>query len=439
MGSVRAAIAAVQGRGDSATTVPKEYRIVLPPLPTGEAMKRAVILHCDIAGRPYRIEDFRKPLKDVGVIREVAGIGAYQMSHVWLLDMRSDEAKKKLLDAGQLLVKEKTCFVVDPTRQEVRARKPGEPSGSQALRNQPEAALDEPMDESGPKSKDDRPFSSSESLPSTSCGVTLDRLPHQLRLGSGTVLVVVPGRAPICLRCRTKGHIRRDCHVPRCAECRAYGHVQADCTRSYAGAVGLGTDGDQNELLMDEDEAERAAAPDVTQPEPAAETSGGKPEEGTSTPNTGTRQPASPETIPKDVDAAGEGASAHGDNSSSSGMEVEEATSKRRYPTRRPDRPAESSPTSPRMRTANLDGNHVGRPVNFRRDLSTPAAQVRRGLGRSVERVLPEIYERKMTNSSQICERNMRAPNGALLERSRSASGIHHKSARKAVESQRFF
>ncbi|KAG0411519.1 hypothetical protein HPB47_011347 [Ixodes persulcatus] len=47
-------------------------------------------------------------------------------------------------------------------------------------------------------------------------------------------------------------------------------------------------------------------------------------------------------------------------------------------------------------------------------------------LWRSVERALPEIYERKMTSSSQICERNMRAPNGALLERSRSASGIHH-------------
>lgn len=59
-----------------------------------------------------------------------------------------------------------------PSRPSEGARKPGEPSGSQALRGQPEAALDEPMDESGPKSKDDRPFSSSESLPSTSCGNT---------------------------------------------------------------------------------------------------------------------------------------------------------------------------------------------------------------------------------------------------------------------------
>lgn len=78
-------------------------------------------------------------------------------------------------------------------------------------------------------------------------GVTLDRIPRQLRLGGGTVLVVVPGRPPICLRCRTTGHIRKDCRVPRCSECRAFGHEQADCTRSYARAVERGTDGgDQN-------------------------------------------------------------------------------------------------------------------------------------------------------------------------------------------------
>ncbi|KAM7284960.1 uncharacterized protein ISCGN_031958 [Ixodes scapularis] len=333
MGSVRAAIAAVPGRGDSATTAPKEYRIVLPPLPTGEAMKRAVILHCDIAGRPYRIEDSRKPLKDVGVIREVAGIGAYQMSHVWLLDMRSDEAKNTLLDAGQLLVKEKTCLVVDPTRQEVRLKLHWV---AYDVSNDTIRRVFGEYGEIKEVAREKWRVPDFEGVESTTRlvrlvlreGVTLDRLLHQLRLGSGTVLVVVPGRAPICLRCRTKGHI--GCHVPRCAECRAYGHVQADCTRSYAGAVGRGMDGDQNELLMDEDEAERAAAPDVTQPEPAAETTGGKPEEGTSTPDTGTQQPTSPETVAKGMNAAGEGASAHGDNSSSSGMEVEEATSKRR-------------------------------------------------------------------------------------------------------------
>ncbi|KAH8010133.1 hypothetical protein HPB51_025257 [Rhipicephalus microplus] len=47
-----------------------------------------------------------------------------------------------------------------------------------------------------------------------------------MRLGSGTALVVVPGKAPLCLRCRNTGHIRRYCRVPRCAGCRAFGHEQ---------------------------------------------------------------------------------------------------------------------------------------------------------------------------------------------------------------------
>ncbi|KAH8029546.1 hypothetical protein HPB51_001271 [Rhipicephalus microplus] len=81
-----------------------------------------------------------------------------------------------------------------------------------------------------------------------------------MRLGSGMALVVVPGRAPLCLRCRNTGHIRRDCRVPRCTGCRAFGHEQADCTRSYASAASRATNADHSELLMDEEEAERAAA-----------------------------------------------------------------------------------------------------------------------------------------------------------------------------------
>ncbi|KAG0435983.1 hypothetical protein HPB47_018209 [Ixodes persulcatus] len=53
-----------------------------------------------------------------------------------------------------------------------REPRPGASNNKQALRGRPEAAPDEPMDESGPKSKVDRPYSSSESLPSTSCGNT---------------------------------------------------------------------------------------------------------------------------------------------------------------------------------------------------------------------------------------------------------------------------
>ncbi|KAH7973588.1 hypothetical protein HPB49_002817 [Dermacentor silvarum] len=72
---------------------------------------------------------------------------------------------------------------------------------------------------------------------------------------------MAPGRAPFWLRCKHTGHIRRDCRIPKCAECHAFGHGQEACTRSYAKAVGRSTVVDQSELVVDEEEAEQAAAP----------------------------------------------------------------------------------------------------------------------------------------------------------------------------------
>ncbi|KAM7301441.1 hypothetical protein ISCGN_016960 [Ixodes scapularis] len=94
----------------------------LPTSPTGEAAKLSVVLHADLEGRPYRLEDFRDPLKQVGVLPDVAGLGAYQMSHVWLLKLGTPEAKAKLLQAGSLQVKRKACLPVDPKRSELRVK-----------------------------------------------------------------------------------------------------------------------------------------------------------------------------------------------------------------------------------------------------------------------------------------------------------------------------
>ncbi|XP_049272500.1 uncharacterized protein LOC125758859 [Rhipicephalus sanguineus] len=268
-GSSRAVKAVDAGRGFSCTSLPKDYRVILPPLPSGEGLRRTLVLHCDIAGRPYGINDFRKPLKELGTIQQVSGIGAYQMSHVWLLNVKTDEAKKTLLNAGILSVKDRPCLVVDPERQEVRLKlhwvafDVNAETVRRAFREYgevKEVISDKWRDEDF------------EGVESTTRfvrlllkeGVTTDRIPHQMRLGSGTALVVVPGRAPLCLRCRNTGHIRRDCRVPRCAGCRAFGHEQIDCTRSYASAASRGTNADQSELLMDEEEAEKAAASEET-------------------------------------------------------------------------------------------------------------------------------------------------------------------------------
>ncbi|KAH8027378.1 hypothetical protein HPB51_004936 [Rhipicephalus microplus] len=119
--SSRAVTAADAGRGIASPLVPKEYRINLPSLPSGEAMRRAVALHCDVSDRPYLIDDFRKPLEDLGVIQQVSGIGAYHMSQVWLLNM-TEQAKKALRDAGVLKVKDRVCLVMDPTRQDIKMK-----------------------------------------------------------------------------------------------------------------------------------------------------------------------------------------------------------------------------------------------------------------------------------------------------------------------------
>ncbi|KAH7981646.1 hypothetical protein HPB52_000421 [Rhipicephalus sanguineus] len=151
---------------------------------------------------PYGINDFRKPLKDLGIIQQVSGIGAYQMSHVWFLNMKTDEAKNTLLDAGLLAVKDRPCLVVDPVRQEVRLKLHWVAFDVNA------EAIRRALREYGEVREDisdkwrDEDF---EGVESTTRfvrrllreGVTTDRIPNQMRLGSGTALVVVPGRPPL--------------------------------------------------------------------------------------------------------------------------------------------------------------------------------------------------------------------------------------------------
>ncbi|KAH8021762.1 hypothetical protein HPB51_016826 [Rhipicephalus microplus] len=91
-------------------------------------------------------------------------------------------------------------------------------------------------------------------------GVVLEDLPHLFKFGGGTVLLVAPGRALLCLRCHMQGHIRRDCQTPRCGVCRAFGHESQDCAKSYARVMKttLPTD-DAQDNLMDAEEAEKLA------------------------------------------------------------------------------------------------------------------------------------------------------------------------------------
>ncbi|KAG0437480.1 hypothetical protein HPB47_017427 [Ixodes persulcatus] len=92
-------------------------------------------------------------------------------------------------------------------------------------------------------------------------GVTIDSLPHQLKVCGGNVLVVAPGRAPLVLTVKKKktGLIRKDCRTPRCQQCRRFGHVTEDCVRTYAAVTDVTIRDEPHDFEMDENEAEATA------------------------------------------------------------------------------------------------------------------------------------------------------------------------------------
>ncbi|KAG0410215.1 hypothetical protein HPB47_012657 [Ixodes persulcatus] len=103
-------------------------------------------------------------------------------------------------------------------------------------------------------------------------GVTIDSLPHQIKVCGGGVLVVVPGREPLCSRCKSRGHIRKDCRAPWCQQCRRVGHGPEDCVRTYATVTGDRSTDDVQDLEMDEEEAEDTARSKSQRPPPSPPT-----------------------------------------------------------------------------------------------------------------------------------------------------------------------
>ncbi|KAG0433608.1 hypothetical protein HPB47_019791 [Ixodes persulcatus] len=111
-----------------------------------------------------------------------------------------------------------------------------------------------------------------------SAKINKDDKASQAIIGSRVVLVLAPGRAPLCLRCQRTGYNRKECRVPRCDSCRRYGHTKEDRRKTYA-AVANGAEDDTMEHLMDQEEAEAAAAGDTENsqsPAQAASTQGSK-------------------------------------------------------------------------------------------------------------------------------------------------------------------
>lgn len=242
-----------------------EYQVSLPTLPTGRIVFNTVFLHGDMRARPYRVEDFRDALARLELLPEVLSLGAFQMSHVWAVTFKNEQAVKKMLEAKDVRVKGRQCIVIDPANQDLRLKL------HWLLHNVTEEDVrvalapygritDVTRERWRVQGIHDKGSTTRSVTLKLKAGVRAEDIPHQLRVAGELALVVVPGRAPQCLRCQSTGHMRRDCKVPRCSVCRRFGHEAAQCTRTYAAVTGPVPGDSSTELVMDAEETEELAA-----------------------------------------------------------------------------------------------------------------------------------------------------------------------------------
>lgn len=266
LGSAGAVSATMTGRGNRLLGQDADdYRVSLPTIPTGRSVLNTVFIHADVRARPYRVEEFRDMLAHLTLLPEVVALGAYQMNHVWAVTFKDDTGVKRMLSCDDVRVKERRCIVIDPANQDVRLKI------HWLLHNVPDddvgAALapygrviDVSRERWRARGVQDKGSTTRSVTLRLKSGVRADDLPHQLRVAGEQALVVVPGRAPQCLRCSGTGHMRRDCKVPRCTLCHRFGHEANGCVRTYAKVAGPREDPERTEDIMDEGETEEVAA-----------------------------------------------------------------------------------------------------------------------------------------------------------------------------------
>ncbi|XP_072141294.1 uncharacterized protein [Dermacentor andersoni] len=264
-GSSRAASATLLGRGIRSTEKPgQDYQMILPTLPTGASVLHTVFLHGDVKARSYRVEHFRDALTWLSLMPEVVALGAYQMNHLWAVTFKDEEGKKKIIAADAFDVKDHRCVVVDPCDRGVRIKLywllHGVPDDDVRTALSPFGKVTEiTRDRWRVQGCVDKGSTTRTVTIKLKAGVTAEDLSHQLRVAVDVALVHVPGRAPLCLRCRGIGHIRRECRVPRCGLCRRFGHDETQCVRTYATVTGPALKEDVTDHLMDVVDAVEAA------------------------------------------------------------------------------------------------------------------------------------------------------------------------------------
>ncbi|XP_072142277.1 uncharacterized protein [Dermacentor andersoni] len=252
------------GRGSSTPFLTEDasYKVVLPRLPTGNDVLNSIFLHADLSGRPYRAPDFRDALLEVVNTSDIVGVGQYQMSHVWMVTCASSAAKQTLVACGDLRVKGLKCMVIDPETKNIKLKLLWLPPHLDPRR------VEEAFQSYGQVKSVEREVwrcTGMEQWVTTNREVslvlkdtiTVSSIPHIMSIYGHQCLVLIPGRPPLCLRCKRVGHVRRQCRTPRCLQCHRFGHSADACVSTYANKLRSGqyyADEPQLDHLMDSTE-----------------------------------------------------------------------------------------------------------------------------------------------------------------------------------------
>lgn len=234
-----------------------------------------MILHCDVAGRPYRLENFCDLLQELVVLKDVIGIGPFQMTQVWFIKLITPEVKEVLVNACGLDLKGRSCIVTDPVQRVITLKVHWLPfhvtweslkmtfdhyDEVKEVRQENWKVRD--FEQAEPTTRIARMTLRENSKP--------DTLSHLFKAFGGPVLVVVRKSDPIRHRCRRKGQITRDCRVPRCAQCQDVSHEAQDLVRTYARVSGCRQPDDEGLQLVEEEVTEKLTVSLETQVEQVA-------------------------------------------------------------------------------------------------------------------------------------------------------------------------
>lgn len=110
MGSRAASSSTTRSGIAGAPSTSSDYRMILPPLLTGEQAENAVFLG------PWPVLTVSMTLESLSKVidmRFVVGLGAFKFNHLWICEFKDAKTYESLSKLNEISVKGKRCIIID--------------------------------------------------------------------------------------------------------------------------------------------------------------------------------------------------------------------------------------------------------------------------------------------------------------------------------------